>query len=241
VGFDLLVDREFSQIRDLLRPGKRQRDEARGRIRTLLAMESHVVEGVDISEADINRVEKAIRDGKPRGDVSPRLRSLDTQISGVGATVSVRFTKKAGEGAPVRFITADDPIEAAAVRKVDLQKKFHLSATQLAKRLDLSPNKSHAMRQQLGIDAAPQCMHTFTFGKSKHARFSDNAFNRIREALAVAEAAARRSARRSSTAGGSIRKATKRAGYLSRRGHGFYSLAQPMDPNLKQDCLSITP
>jgi hypothetical protein len=185
VGFDLLVDREFSQVRDLLQPGKRRRDEARGRIRTLLAMESHVAEGVDISEADIDRVEKAIRGGKLRADVFPRLGNLDTQISGTGATVSVRFTKKAGEGAPVRLIAADDPTEAAAVREVDLQKRFYLSATQLAKKLKVTPPKSHALRQQLGVDADPQCMHTFTFGRSKHSRFSDNAFTRIRETLPI--------------------------------------------------------
>jgi hypothetical protein len=191
IGFDLLVDREFSQVRELLRPGERQRDEVRGRIRTLLAMESHVAEGVEISEADIDRVEKAIRGGKLRSDVFPRLGSLDTQISGTGATVSVRFTKKAGEGAPVRFITADDPTEAAAVREVDLQKRFHLSATQLAKELKLTPPKSHALRQKLGIDADSQCMHTFTFGKSKHPMFSDNATTRMREALAEISGSAR--------------------------------------------------
>jgi hypothetical protein len=183
IGFDLLVDREFSQIRELLQPGKRQRDEARGRIRTLLAMESHVAEGVDISEADIDRVEKAIRTGKLRSDVFPRLDALDTQISGMGATLSVRFTKKAGEGAPVRFIAADDPTEAAAVREVDLQRRFHLSATQLAKAIKLTPPKSHALRQKLGIDADPHCMHTFTFGKSKHPMFSDTASTRMREAM----------------------------------------------------------
>jgi hypothetical protein len=63
-------------------------------------MKSHVVAGVDISEADIDRVEKAIRGGQLRAEVFPRLASLDTQISGTGATVSVRFTKKAGEGMP---------------------------------------------------------------------------------------------------------------------------------------------
>jgi hypothetical protein len=183
IGFDLLVDREFSQIRELLQPGKRQRDEARGRIRTLLAMESHVAEGVDISEADIDRVEKAIRGGKLRSDVFPRLGTLETQISGNGASISVRFTKKAGEGAPVRFIAADDPTEAAAVREVDLQKRFHLSATQLAKAIKLTPPKSHALRQKLGIDADPQCMHTFTFGKSKHPMFSDTAATRMRAAM----------------------------------------------------------
>ena len=38
-------------------------------------LESHVVEEVDLSEADIDRVEKAIRAGKLRGDVFPRLSS----------------------------------------------------------------------------------------------------------------------------------------------------------------------
>jgi hypothetical protein len=183
VGFDLLVDREFNQVRELLQPGKRQRDEARGRIRTLLAMESHVVEGVDISEADIDRVEKAIRSGKNWGDVFPRLTGLDTKISGGGVTVSVHFTKKASEGVPVRLVAADDPTEAAAVREVDLQKRFHLTATQLAKKLNLTQPKSHALRKTLGIDVDPQCMHTFTFGKTKHPRFSDNAFTRMRSAV----------------------------------------------------------
>lgn len=182
-GFDLLVDREYSQIRELLRPGKRQRDEARGRIRTLLAMESHVAEGVDISEVDIDRIEKAIRAGQNRSSVFPRLGGLDTQISGSGATIVVRFNKKDGEGAPVRFIAADDPTEAAAVREVDLQKRFYLSATELGKKLGLTTPQSHALRRKLSIDGDPQCRHTFTFGKSKHDRFSDNAFTRMREAL----------------------------------------------------------
>lgn len=186
VSFDLLVDREFSQVRELLQPGRRQRDEARGRIRALLAMESHVAEHVDISEADIDRIEKAIRGGKLRSDVFPRLGALDTQVSGAGATISVRFTKKQGEGAPVRFVAADDPTEAAAVREVDLQKRFRLSASELAKALKLNTHKSHALRQKLNIDADPQCMHTFTFGKSKHPMFSDTALNRMREALETA-------------------------------------------------------
>ena len=188
IGFDLLVDREYTQIRELLQPGKRQRDEARGRIRTLLAMESHVAEGVEISEADIDRVEKAIRGGQERGEVFPRLGGLDTQISGSGATITVRFTKKESEGAPVRFIAADDPTEAAAVREVDLQKRFHLSATSLAKKLKLTQPQSHALRQKLGIDADLQCRHEFTFGKSKHPMFSDNAFTQMRDALAADKA-----------------------------------------------------
>jgi hypothetical protein len=39
------------------------------------------------------------------------------------------------------------------------------------------------LSQKLCIDADPQCMHTFTFGKSKHTMFSDNAATRMREAM----------------------------------------------------------
>jgi hypothetical protein len=183
VAFDILVDREYGAIRDLLKPGKRQRDVARGRIRTRLAMESHVAEDAHISEADITRVERAIRTGKPRDEVFPRLGGLDTQVSGEGPTITVRWTKKEGGGAPVRFIAADDPTEAAAVREVDLQKRFHMPATKLASRLKLSPHQSYTLRQKLGIDADQQCRHVFTFGGSKHQMFSDTAFQQMRAAL----------------------------------------------------------
>jgi hypothetical protein len=55
------------------------------------------------------------------------------------------------------------------------------------KRLQLTTNKSHALRQKLGIDNDPQCMHmqTFMFGKSKHPMFSDNALVRMGKVLAI--------------------------------------------------------
>jgi hypothetical protein len=186
VSFDVLVDREYGQVRELLRPGKRQRDEARGRIRALLAMESHTADVVDMSEADINRVEKAIRGGKARAEVFPRLAGLGVQLSGEGALVTVRFTKGI-DGAPVRFIAADDPTAAAAVREVDLQRRFHISASKLAELLRISTQQSYKLRKQLAIDPDPQCMHVFTFGKSKHPRFSDTALRKMREATTTAE------------------------------------------------------
>ncbi len=40
----LLVDREFTNIGELLKPGRRARGDARAKIRTLLALEAHVAE-----------------------------------------------------------------------------------------------------------------------------------------------------------------------------------------------------
>lgn len=61
---DVLVDEQWAQIKQLLRPGKRRRAEARAMLRGLLALEGHVSEDARVSERDVNRVERAIRQGK---------------------------------------------------------------------------------------------------------------------------------------------------------------------------------
>jgi hypothetical protein len=70
-SFDVLMDREYRHIAELLAPNKRARDEVRGRIRTLLAMEAHVSETVEVSERDIDRIEKAIKAGTQVDQVFP--------------------------------------------------------------------------------------------------------------------------------------------------------------------------
>ena len=44
--FDVMVGRECNTIKELLAPNRRARDEARGRIHTLLAMQGHVNENI---------------------------------------------------------------------------------------------------------------------------------------------------------------------------------------------------
>jgi hypothetical protein len=174
---DLLIDQEFGQIQELLKPSRRRRAEARQKIRTLLAMEAHTTEDVTISEKDVDRVERAVKSGKTRDDVFPRLAGLTTLVEGTGVSVTVRFSKK--EGMPIRYISADDPTEAAAVREVDLQRKYHMSRSELAKRLALSTQKAAALRWHLGIDTDPDCQHTFEHGASRFPSYSDNAAGRM--------------------------------------------------------------
>jgi hypothetical protein len=179
--FDVLIDRQYGQIRDLLQTGKRRRPEARSLIRGMLAMEGHAAEDVKVSERDVNRVEKGIRDGKGLSGVFPRLTTVSATITTDGPTVTVHFTKK--KGAPVQFVAADDPTESAAVREVDLQKKFHWAATDLAKKLDLTGPRATALRRHLHIDDDPTCVHDFDFGGMKLTRYSDNALTQMRKAL----------------------------------------------------------
>jgi hypothetical protein len=176
-----IVDREFKKIGDLLAPGRRARDEARGRIRALLAMESHIVDEVAVSERDISRIEKAIRAGKAPKQVFPRLGTLATTTTGDGINVKVHFTKK--QGAPVRFVSADDTEEAGAVRELDLSKKYYLPAAKLAAKVGLTGPRSTALRKYIGIDADKDCAREFVFGKSRFFQFSDNAVRKMREAI----------------------------------------------------------
>jgi hypothetical protein len=177
----VLVGEQFDQIADLLVPGKRRQTEARALVRGLLAMEGHVSEETEVSERDVDRVVGGVRKGRSLQQVFPRLGSLGTAIEGDGPTVKVHFTKRAG--APVHFVPADDPREAAAVREVDLQRKYHMSPSALADKLGLSRPRATALRRYLGIEDDGDCLHAFTFGSQKHPRYSDNALRRMEEAL----------------------------------------------------------
>jgi hypothetical protein len=176
----LLLDDEYTQITKLLRPGRRASHEARARIRTLLAIEAHVEPDTRVSEKDVDRVEKGIRNGDPRDEVFPRLSNLTTAVDGAGLTVTVHFTKK--DGAPVRY-TGDHSTPAAAIREIDLRNKYHRSPGDLATAVGLSGPRAFALRRHLGIDDDESCRYDFQFGSQQHPRYSDNAFTKMREAM----------------------------------------------------------
>ena len=181
-GIDILFDREFSQIKELLRPNRRRRSEARGKIRTLLAMEAHTTEDVDISERDVNRIEAGIRRGQSRDEVFPRLNNLTSTSEGEGILLKVHFSRK-GEGAPVSYIGAEDHEEAAAIREVDLRNKYPHSRMDLANKLALSTRKAKELRVSLSLDDDPVYFYDFRFGGSSHPRYSDPALILLREEL----------------------------------------------------------
>jgi len=180
--FVTLVDREYEVIKGLLKPGRRAGSTANARIRALLAMEAHVHPETQVSVTDVNRVARGVRDGKTREQVFPRLSKVGAAVSGTGLDVEVRFVKKGG--LPVTMV-AGDAEDAAAIRQVDLQKKYHRSSFDLADAVGLSRPRATALRAHLGIDQDPDCLHVFQFGSQRHPRFSDNAFVRMRDAAAT--------------------------------------------------------
>jgi hypothetical protein len=179
-----LSPRQFRQIGELLQPGRRQRPEARRMIRTLLSLEGHVADEVEISERDVNRVERGVRDGKSRDEVFPRLHGLGTEIEGAGLTVRVRITRQP-DAPPVRLVDHDEPVEAAAIREVDLQNTFKHGPKALADNLKINTGRAKALRWELGIEDDRTCRHDFVFGKTKLPMYSDRALERMRDSIAA--------------------------------------------------------
>lgn len=178
--FVTLVDREYANVAELLKPGRRARTTARAKLRALLAMESHIDPDAQVSVADVNRVEKGVKAGKTRDQVFPRLGEVGAAVTGQGLDVQVRFVKQ--DGLPVRLVT-DPSVDAAAIRDVDLQKKYHRPPNDLARAVGLTTARGTALRDHLGIDSDEACRHVFVFGSQRHVRFSDNAFTRMRDAV----------------------------------------------------------
>jgi hypothetical protein len=177
----VLIDREYTQVRALLSPGHRQGPEARARIRTLLALEGHVAEDAEVRNSDVTRVERAVRGGSERAAVFPRLENLTSQTLGLEVSIKVHTTRR--EGAPVRFVADGEPGEAGAVRDVDLQARYPFSKTELAQHVKLTAPKTAALRAHLQIDGNAEYHHQFTFGHMTHDGYSHAALRAMREVL----------------------------------------------------------
>jgi len=180
--FQFLVDQQFDNVAALLKPGRRAGTEARGQIRTLLAMEAHADEDTEVTEKDVDRVYSAIRQGKTRGQVFPKLATIGANVAGEGVELQVRFVKH--DGLPVRFVPEGATEDAAAIRTVDLNKKFHLTSATIAKTLKLTPPRALALRRHLGIAEDVNMAHTFKLGAVESTRYSDNAMNAMKRGLA---------------------------------------------------------
>lgn len=181
MALDLLVDREFQRIADLLKPGRRATAEAKARVRALLATEAIAdADAAEVREDDVLRVTRGIREGKTREQVFPKLTGYTSDIQGSGVAVEVRIVKDGG--LPVTY-TDDPDADTAAIRMVDLEKKFYLGAHDLADKAGVSRNRATALRRHLGLDGNDNHFsHRFVLGSYRPLRYSDNALRAMREA-----------------------------------------------------------
>jgi hypothetical protein len=110
------------------------------------------------------------------------------QTNMIGTTVDLKVHITKNQGIRIYRIGADDPRNAAAIREVDLRKKYRYTPTELAQKPGLNTNQSETLREMLKVDGDPAMCHIFEFGKSKHPCYSDQAIALMKERLSNPEA-----------------------------------------------------
>jgi len=178
----LFIDNEFTSIKELIAPGKRQRAEAKARIRPYLIMES-VLEGEasQPSEYKTNRALSRIRSDENWRAIFPSVSTLKLDTSGHGLTFSVRFTRDE-KAAPVYIVReGEDLTGATAVREVNLLDRYSMGITQIADKIGLGRNKTLALIMHVGIQEDPDCFKEFRHRTLRYKGYSPKALEKMLE------------------------------------------------------------
>jgi len=181
---NLLVDKEFSQIRELLTPGKRRQAEVKAKIRPYFIMESALAGNIkQPSDGHVAKVIKRMKRGENWCSIFPGVACLQLDTTGHGLTYSVRFTRQSS-APPVRILREGESAkDATLVREVNLFDRYTMGLHDLADKVGLGRTKTLALVHHLGLQADPECFKEFRH-KSLHFRgYSPKALQRIQEAL----------------------------------------------------------
>lgn len=142
-----LIEREMNDISAMLKPGLRQSDTARARIRPLLALDGATTGREDSpTEIELDRAVRAFKSGKNWIDVFPGLAMLEIATArGSGADeVQLRISKE-GEGPLVRLARPGEEHGALLYRKSDPFDEYGIKLSDFGRRLDASQNDGYAL------------------------------------------------------------------------------------------------
>ena len=180
-----LFDKEVDEIKGLLAPGTRKKMDAIARARSLAVLENAVKGDYEQpSDHELVKVCKRLSDGEDWSSVFPGVASINITAEPNGPTINLRLTKK--EGTPVQLLKEDEGTGAVvAVRRVNELDFYSLGATQLAQHVGLTPPKSRAVVDYLGLREDPEYFKEIRIGSVRHPRYSPKAIAKIKDALEV--------------------------------------------------------
>lgn len=182
-GLHSMIELEFQQIKQLLRPDSRRIVEAKTKLKSLAIVEASL-EGVrsQPSEFELRRLVSEIRTGKPWQDIFPGVASLELTAEGEGIQVDIRITKKDGD--PVHLVKEGTPgATVLAVKRVNELDYYSLGLQQLAVKVNLTQPKALAVILHLGLQERLDCFKLVRVGKVEHKRYSFKAVQEILAAL----------------------------------------------------------
>lgn len=178
-----LFDKEIDEIKGLLAPGTRKRMDAVAKARSLAVLESAVNGDYEQpSDRALEKICRRLADGEAWPTVFPGVASINITADGDGPTLSLRLTKN--EGTPVKLLKEGEGSGAVvAVRRVNELDFYNLGATQLARKVGLTPPKSRAVVDHLGLRGDADCYKEIKIGNVSHPRYSQTAISKIQAAL----------------------------------------------------------
>ena len=178
-----LFDKEVDEIRALLAPGTRRKMDAVAKARSLAVLDSAVNGDYEQpSDRELSKVCDRLAGGESWSSVFPGVASINIVAEGDGPTISLRLTKN--EGTPVMLLKEGEGLGAVvAVRRVNELGFYSLGPVQLASKVGLTPPKSRAVVDYLGLREDADCFKEIRIGAMKHARYSSKAIDRIRSTL----------------------------------------------------------
>lgn len=182
------IEREMQDIAAMLKPGLRQGDDAKARIRPLLALDGAVTGREEApTELELDRAVSAFRQGTTWEAVFPGLATLELAATpGAGAQeVSLRISK-AGEGPAVRLAKPGEETGALLYRKSDPFDEYGIRLSDFGAKLEVSQSDGYALTWYLKLKddpAAYYCRKTKA-GNIQFQGLSARALDRARREVA---------------------------------------------------------
>ena len=178
-----LFDKEVEEIKSLLVPGTRRKMDAVTKTRSLAVLESAVNGNYEQpSDGELRKVCERLANGEVWSTVFPGVASINITAEGEGPTLSLRLTKN--EGIPVRLLKEGEGAGAVvAVRRVNELGFYSLGAAQLASKVGLTPPKSRAVVDHLGLREDAEYFKEIKIGRAAYARYSPKAIKKMKTAL----------------------------------------------------------
>jgi hypothetical protein len=178
-----LFESEVSEIKKLLRPGKRRNIEAEARIRPLVILDSAIRgEKGQPSAADLRRIKADLSSGKSWQNIFKGVSAIEITADPAGPALSLRLTKR--EGIPIQLVPEGTPdASVVAVKRVDELGYYSLGAKQLAEKVGLTTPKALAVVNHCDIRANAEYYREFKIGKSLFKRYSPKAVEAVKSAL----------------------------------------------------------
>lgn len=178
-----LFESEVTEIKKLLKPGRRRRLEALARIRPLAILNATIQgEKGQPSDGNLRRIGVEVSQGRAWTEVFQGAAAVEIAADGAGPSLSLRLSKK--EGIPIQLVAEGTPgASVVAVKRVDELGFYSLGARQLAEKAGLTMPKVVAVVDHLGLRGQAECYKEIKIGKAVFKRYSKNAVEAIQECL----------------------------------------------------------